>query len=369
MKKIVLCILTVFSFCSVIAQTNFRNLTYEEAMSAAKAENKLVFLDFYTVWCGPCKMMAKEVFPRKEVGDYLNERFVCIQLDAEKEGKELGQRYKVMFYPTFIGIDVTGKEVFRIDGGTDAKTFMARVDRLINPEKSPKRLKERYEGGERTAELIQLYASLKMADFRKTRQRDTEKKAEAFQIVRDYFNGLKKEERLKAENLFIYMNYVESPLDEIAKYMVANERYFAPSEREKIRERVDALYRDYLTAYFSGRISFDKNDYEQVKRDVNALGLNQDKRYDLMFRFIECHAGGDLSVYLDLFEKEYDHLSEIGKTALVHGFPLLVDTDDQTVLRRALQMVRDRLAEMPLRTLSGVSDVIFTLENKIQGGK
>lgn len=367
MKRIVLCILIVFSFSCVMSQTNFRNLTYEQAVSAAKAENKLLFLDFYTVWCGPCKMMAKEVFPLKAVGDYMNERFVCIQLDAEKEGKDLGQQFKVMFYPTFIALDTTGKEVLRIEGGTDAETFLVDIDRRINPEKTPERLKERYEAGERTAELVQLYAALKMSEARKGRQGDPVKKKEAFQIVRDYFNGLKNDERLKAENLFIYTDYTESPLDEFAKYMVENEKHFAPSERERINACIADLYERYLTGYFSGKISFNQNDYEQIKRDVNDLGLNKDKRYDLMFRFIECHATGNLIAYLDLFEKEYEHLSERDNAALIHGFPLLMNTNDSTVVRRALQMVRDRLAVMPLRTLLGVSDVVYVLENKVQG--
>ena len=71
--------------------------------------------------------------------------------------------------------------------------------------------------------------------------------------------------------------------------------------------------------------------------------------------------------YLDLFEKEYEHLSERDNAVLIHGFPLLVNTDDPVVARRALQMVRDRLAVMPMRTLLGVSDVIYVLENKVQG--
>lgn len=367
MKKVVLCVLTVFSFFCAMSQTNFRNLTYEQAVSVAKAENKLLFLDFYTVWCGPCKMMAKEVFPQKMVGDYMNERFVCIQLDAEKEGKELRRQFKVMFYPTFIGIDTTGKEVLRMEGGTDAETFLADVDRRINPEKSPERLKERYESGERTGELVKLYAALKMAESRKGRQGNPAKKEEAFQIVRDYFNGLKNKERLKAENLFIYTDYTESPLDEFAKYMVANEKRFAPSEREQIKTCIEDLYEGYLTGYFSGKIPFDRSNYEQIKRNANDLGLNKDKRYDLMFRFIECHAAGDLSAYLDLFEKEYEHLSERDNAALIHGFPLLMNTDDTAVVRRALQMVRDRLAVMPLRTLLGVSDVVYVLESKVQG--
>ncbi len=72
-KRNLLLAATMLLTISATAQTNFRHITYDEAVNAAKAENKLVFMDFYTDWCGPCKMMTNEVFPKKEVGDFMNE--------------------------------------------------------------------------------------------------------------------------------------------------------------------------------------------------------------------------------------------------------------------------------------------------------
>ena len=94
---------------AAMAQTNFRHVSFAEGVAAAKAENKLVFIDFYTEWCGPCRMMANNIFPQKAVGDYFNEKFVCLKIDAEKgEGVELAKRFKVTAYPTFIVLDAHG---------------------------------------------------------------------------------------------------------------------------------------------------------------------------------------------------------------------------------------------------------------------
>ena len=58
MKKIILFLSVSLFTLSLMAQTSFRDFTYKEALAAAKTEKKLVFIDFYTDWCGPCKMMG-----------------------------------------------------------------------------------------------------------------------------------------------------------------------------------------------------------------------------------------------------------------------------------------------------------------------
>lgn len=86
----------LFTACAIAvagmasAQTNFRDITFDQAIEAAQKENKLVFVDFYTDWCGPCKMMARDVFPQKELGDYMNDKFVSVKLNAEKERERIG---------------------------------------------------------------------------------------------------------------------------------------------------------------------------------------------------------------------------------------------------------------------------------------
>src|SRR6186713_1730770 len=67
----------------------------DSALVKAKAENKIVFVDFYTSWCAPCKAMSKDVFPQEKVGSFFNPQFINlkIQCDDKGVGEELGKKY------------------------------------------------------------------------------------------------------------------------------------------------------------------------------------------------------------------------------------------------------------------------------------
>lgn len=86
MKKLVLSVVILCGFTmSLLAQgIQFREGSWKEILEIAKKENKLVFVDNYTSWCGPCKKMVSEIFPLKEVGDFYNANFICYKLDCEK---------------------------------------------------------------------------------------------------------------------------------------------------------------------------------------------------------------------------------------------------------------------------------------------
>ena len=114
---------------SVVAQENegiqFFHGTWEEGLQKARQENKLVFVDGFTVWCGPCAYMVKNVFPQKEVGDFYNRNFICMKIDMEKEGKELAKRYNVVAYPTFLFVTPEGYVAHRSMGGLKVEAFIA----------------------------------------------------------------------------------------------------------------------------------------------------------------------------------------------------------------------------------------------------
>ena len=95
----------------------FTDGAWKTILKKAKAENKVIFLDAYASWCGPCKLLQKKVFTQKAVGDFYNTRFINVKMDMEKgEGPALSQIYPLEAYPTMLYIDGDGRVLKKIIG-------------------------------------------------------------------------------------------------------------------------------------------------------------------------------------------------------------------------------------------------------------
>ncbi len=97
---------------------SFLQGSWSAAITLSKEKNKLIFLDCFTSWCGPCKWMDKYSFTNSKVGKYFNENFVNMKLDMEKdrEGVRLGEKFNVGAYPTLLFIDQNEKLIRRFVG-------------------------------------------------------------------------------------------------------------------------------------------------------------------------------------------------------------------------------------------------------------
>lgn len=112
---------------------------WKDILSKAKSENKLVFIDVYTSWCGPCKMMSAEVFPQKMVGDVFNASFVNYKIDAEKgEGIDIAKKFDVRAFPTYLFVNGDGELVYRVVGYMKTEAFLKEANIAIGEKNDPK---------------------------------------------------------------------------------------------------------------------------------------------------------------------------------------------------------------------------------------
>ncbi len=112
---------------------DFRQISFAEAQKQAEAEGKLIFVDCMTSWCGPCRGMARNVFPLPRVGEYMNAHFVSLKIDMETgEGPTLSRRYEIKAYPTMLVLRPDGSEVTRLVGYKSAEALLEQISKCEN---------------------------------------------------------------------------------------------------------------------------------------------------------------------------------------------------------------------------------------------
>ncbi len=103
--------------------------TFEEALEKAKAENKPLFIEGYTSWCGWCKELDKRTFSDQEVADFMNTHFVNVKMDMEtEEGRKVAEKYRVRGYPTMLFLYHNANVLHRIDGFVPAKSMLTEAE-------------------------------------------------------------------------------------------------------------------------------------------------------------------------------------------------------------------------------------------------
>lgn len=121
------------SFVKEEIGVNFLDISYQEALNKAKSENKLIFIDCYTSWCGPCKLMMNTVFKDEKVATFMNDQFINLKLNMEEEGdgQMIYSNYKIISFPTYLILDSKGTIINRFEGSSDSIAFMEKIKKTI----------------------------------------------------------------------------------------------------------------------------------------------------------------------------------------------------------------------------------------------
>ena len=143
MKKIALSLIAVFSLLGASAAELEWLTDLAKAKSLAKAENKLVLMDFTgSDWCPPCKKLKKDVFSSEEFATFAKANLVLVEVDfprtkkqsaeLKKANEALSTKYNIEAYPTVIVLSPEGKQLIKETGydGSSAKDFVAKLEKF-----------------------------------------------------------------------------------------------------------------------------------------------------------------------------------------------------------------------------------------------
>lgn len=103
---------------------NFNKDGYEQALSQAAKEKKIVMLYFWADWCGFCKKIEAEVFADSEVRKVFDEAFLAVSIDINKDPQKLSEKFRASALPTLTFLNAQGEMLGYWEGATDPKTFI-----------------------------------------------------------------------------------------------------------------------------------------------------------------------------------------------------------------------------------------------------
>lgn len=187
MKQILFFLLIICAFAPKVSAQDpgvrfEKGVEWKQVVKKAKKAKRLIFLDCYTSWCGPCKMLANNVFPNDTVGAFFNKHFINAKYDMEKDrsGVMLKKKYKITAFPTLLFIDPKTEEVVhKVVGACDVKLMVEEGEQAMNTQENLKGLRERFAAGERDVDFLKGYL------FTAMYARESEDQARAMQAFLD----------------------------------------------------------------------------------------------------------------------------------------------------------------------------------------
>jgi thiol-disulfide isomerase/thioredoxin len=158
---------TLFVFAGLILSSmvhaqgiEFFHGTWEEGLAKAKAEDKIIMVDAFAKWCGPCKRMAANTFTNESVGEFFNHNFICMKIDMEEEmGLKFRDKYPVSAFPTLFFIDEDGEIVQKSVGALEPQAILALGQSVLDKYDKSLKYVDAYEAGDRSYQLVYDYVA------------------------------------------------------------------------------------------------------------------------------------------------------------------------------------------------------------------
>ena len=197
----------------------FDQSAFKDLLARAKKEKKLVFIDAYAVWCGPCKMMDKNVFTQKSVGDYFNKTFVSSRIDMEKgEGREIAQKFAVRSYPTFLFLNADGELVSQNYGYMEPSLFLSMAQEVKAGNSKEGSMKERFAKGEKSPEFLMNVMKLNSSSDFEFAKKASER----------YFANRNSKEPLTKDEVGLLFYFIKSSKDPNFKILIDKKNEITP---------------------------------------------------------------------------------------------------------------------------------------------
>ncbi len=222
---------------SVVQQgINFIDAEWGEVLALAELEGKSIFLDAYTSWCRPCKVMDTEVFSRPDVGTLFNDNFLNVKMNMETGiGVKLAKQYQIIAYPTLLFVNYDGTIVHRFSGYQGPGDFLQLGREALDEENNFAAMQKRYQDGERSTSFLKKYLTASME------ARDPNQS----QVLEAYLNSLPDQNTEETRSL-IFSN-LDTPTSPLFDFLIANKPAFIEQfGQSKVENQIQSLVSFFL---------------------------------------------------------------------------------------------------------------------------
>lgn len=355
MKKILSAFLIILSVLSFAQEgIKFETSDFKTILAKAKKENKLIFLDAYTTWCGPCKLMAKNIFTLKSVGDHYNANFVNAKIDMEKgEGIDIAKKYDVKVFPTYLFIDGNGELVHRTVGYVPEKEFIQFAKDASDPSKRVAALKERFEKGEKDPEFLKNLVNL-------TAFTETDYAGKVF----EKYITAKANTPLAADDmqmLFTILKNTESPAYKIFKEKKADLLKFMPEKSYEATDKSLKINTVIKKAYNEESKTYDENKFIEGTKDF--LTKDEAVKYLNKVKASKALKANDIATYEKLTLETYKDYTNFNSNELNSiAWNFFENVTNKSSLETALKWAQESVKQSEN---SANTDTLANLYNKL----
>ena len=360
MRKIWYVLVFCFSLNLAIAQDGvqfIQDKTWEEVLSIAEKENKIVFLDAYTTWCGPCKKMSREVFPLAEVGDFFNDKFINVKMDMEKEeGKKVARKYGIRAFPTLLFVNSDGDVVHRVAGFKSSEGLLQLGNDANSPTRQLAYMKRKYDGGNREADFLHNYAYARLETF---------SGEDYMKVANEYLETQK--DWATEKNLKFIFEFVKRTDAKMFDFLLENKTAFnAQFGTRKVNQKVNRLVGTRIDQLLSLKNGEDAKIFEEAKALYTKIDAKTAFAQTSNFKMNYYRNGGDRKNFALSAIEYVDNMPEISALELsdiAWTFYRVIEDEDQ--LETALQWARKALKEeKDVSHYDTVASLYYKLGNK-----
>lgn len=287
MRKLLFFLLLTGSLSAQNRSIFFEHGNWSAMLDKAKKENKLIYLDCYTSWCGPCKWMAKNVFTNDTAADFYNEHFINVKIDMEKgEGIELAKRYGITAYPTMLYINAKGEQVHRTCGSCLTTTFVENGKNALDPLQQLAHFEQELKNGTPSASSIDHLLGLMESGCQEI---DT--------TLNAYLDKKSEEELMNRENWDLIYKYTQRENNKAFHNLEKNkEQYSARYTADSVNNKISFIYKKEMNR--AARLN-DSARFEDLQRKVHALHIPEADKEAELSRINNFYYRGNWTSYAD----------------------------------------------------------------------